>query len=67
VVKSVVWFLDFIGVQWPDVNEDALRSHATSMRTFSSNVANTHQSATSTVNAMSENHQGASCEQLVST
>jgi hypothetical protein len=65
--SEIVWFLNLIGVNWPAVNEDAVRQYAGHVRTFASNVQGTHQAATATITQMGQNYQGASYEQLVST
>ncbi|MDH6137404.1 uncharacterized protein YukE [Kitasatospora sp. MAA4] len=63
---EVVTMLQFIGVNWPNVNEDKVRELATHIREFADNVDGTHQKATGTVNAMAADYQGSSYEALVS-
>jgi uncharacterized protein YukE len=62
---EVEQFLQFIGINFPMVNEDAVRSMAQHVRDFSQNVASTHQDATDTINQMSQGYQGASYDALV--
>ena len=63
---EVVSFLQFIGVNWPQVNEDSVRTFATHVRTFATSIEDTHQQATSTVKAMGSAYQANSYELLVS-
>ncbi len=62
---EVVRFLNLIGIDWPQVNEDQVRELATHVRDFASGVQGTHQDATDTVSAMSQSYQGSSYEALV--
>ena len=64
---EVVWFLNLIGVNWPNVDEDQVRVFARHVRTFADNIDGTHQAATSTIQRMSSAYQGSSYEQLVAT
>lgn len=63
----VVDFLSFIGVNWPQVNEDAVREFAGHVRDFASQVQDTHSAATSTIQQMGSAYTGASYEKLVET
>jgi uncharacterized protein YukE len=65
--SEVVWFLNVIGVNWPNVDEDQVRAFAGHVRDFANNVDNTHQAATSTVQQMGSAYSGNSYEQLVAT
>ena len=65
--SAVVDFLQFIGINWPNVNEDSVRTLADHVREFASSIDDTHQAAGQTVQAMSASYQGASYEQLVQT
>ncbi|MFF2624952.1 WXG100 family type VII secretion target [Kitasatospora griseola] len=62
---EVVSFLQFIGVNWPQVNEDKVREFASHVREFAENVQNTHQSSTETIQQLGEAYQGASYEALL--
>ncbi|WP_280691162.1 WXG100 family type VII secretion target [Kitasatospora sp. GAS204B] len=59
--------LQFIGVNWPNVNEDKVRELASHVREFADSVDGTHQKATGTVNAMAADYQGSSYEALVAS
>lgn len=65
--SEVAWFLNIIGVPWPNVDEDQVRAFATHVRDFANNVENTHQAATSTIQQMGSAYTGRSYEQLVET
>ena len=65
--NEVVDFLQFIGINWPNINEDSVRTLAGHVRDFASNLDDTHQAAGQTVQAMSGSYSGASYEQLVQT
>ncbi len=64
---EVVWFLNLIGVNWPNVDEDQVRVFAQHVRTFADNIDSTHQAATSTIRQMSSAYSGSSYEQLIAT
>lgn len=64
---EVVWFLNLIGVSWPNVDEDQVRVFAGHVRGFAANIDGTHQAATSTVRQMTSAYSGSSYEQLVAT
>jgi uncharacterized protein YukE len=61
----VVSFLNIIGVDWPNVNEDHVRDFASHVRTFASAVDTTHKNATATVKQLGAHYQGASYEALL--
>ncbi len=61
----VVDFLGIIGVNWPQVNEDAVREFAGHVREFASNIESTHSAASSTIGQMQASYTGASYERLV--
>jgi uncharacterized protein YukE len=63
----VVDFLQVIGINFPQVNEDSVRDFASHVREFAAGVDSAHQAATSTVDAMSSAYSGSSYEQLVQT
>ncbi|MFC1409788.1 WXG100 family type VII secretion target [Streptacidiphilus sp. N1-12] len=62
---EVVSFLQFIGVNWPRVNEDKVHELATHVRDFATSIDQTHQDSTATVKGMAEHYQGASYEALL--
>lgn len=61
---EVVSLLDFIGIQWPNVNEDKVREFAGHVRDFAKNVEETHNNTTATVKALHEVYTGPSYEAL---
>jgi uncharacterized protein YukE len=63
---EVVQFLQFIGVNWPQVNEDSVRTFASHVRDFANNIDDTHQQVTGTVQAMGASYQANSYDLLVS-
>jgi uncharacterized protein YukE len=65
--SEVEWFLNLIGINWPNISEDAVREFGSHVRDFANNVDNTHQAATATIQTMGESYTGASYEQLVTT
>jgi uncharacterized protein YukE len=65
--SQVVWFLNFIGVNWPDVDEDQVRAFAGHVKDFGNNLSSTHDAASSTIQQMSSAYSGQSYEQLVET
>ncbi|PNE40883.1 WXG100 family type VII secretion target [Streptomyces noursei] len=62
---AVVSFLDFIGVHWPNVDEDKVREFGGHVRDFANNIQQSHQDATSSVEQLSEVYQGASYDALM--
>lgn len=62
---EVVSFLQFIGVNWPQVNEDKVREFAGHVREFAGKLEETHQDSTATVNKLADVYQGASYEALL--
>lgn len=63
--QEVVVFLNFIGVPYPDIDEDQVRELAGHVRTFASEVSGTHESATGTITEMGAVYQGQSYRALV--
>jgi uncharacterized protein YukE len=62
--SEVVTFLQMIGVNWPNVNEDKVREFGQHVREFADNVSGTHADATSTVTQLGQAYQGASYEAM---
>jgi uncharacterized protein YukE len=58
--------LQFFGIDWPMINEDAVRELATHVRQFAENLDNVHQDATATIHNMGQAYQGASYDALLS-
>lgn len=63
--SEVVKFLNVIGIDWPDVNEDAVREFASHVREFSSNISSAHDDATSTIKQTGDVYSGAAYEAMV--
>lgn len=62
---QVVSFLQFIGVNWPDINEDKVREFGSHVRDFAQKVDDTHKDSTATVKQLEDVYQGASYEALL--
>ncbi|MFI6368582.1 hypothetical protein ACIBG0_38360 [Nocardia sp. NPDC050630] len=65
IPHEVALFLNIVGVPYPDINEDHVRELAHHVRTFASAVADTYESATTTIKDMNSVYSGYSYEQLV--
>lgn len=63
--NEVVQLLNFIGINFPQVNEDSVRDFARHVRNFATSVDSTHQAATATVQQMNSAYSGSSYEALV--
>lgn len=61
----VVDLLQFFGINWPVINEDAVRELATHVRQFAQNLENVHQDASATIHNMGQAYQGASYDALL--
>jgi uncharacterized protein YukE len=59
-----VQLLNFIGVDWPMINEDTVREVAGYVQEFAANIEQAHQDATGTIKQMGSAYQGASYELL---
>jgi uncharacterized protein YukE len=62
---EVVSLLQFIGINWPNVNEDKVREFASHVRDFASKLDETHQDSTASIKKMADVYQGASYEALL--
>jgi uncharacterized protein YukE len=62
---EVVQLLNFIGVDWPMINEDTVREVAGHVQEFADNIQQSHQDATDTIQKMGSAYQGASYDLLV--
>ncbi|NUR01092.1 MAG: hypothetical protein HOY79_32545 [Streptomyces sp.] len=63
--EEVVSLLQFIGVNWPNVNEDKVREFAQHVRDFATKVDETHQDSTATIKQMADVYQGPSYDALL--
>lgn len=67
IPHEVAMFLNFIGVPYPDINEDQVRELAGHVRTFADEVAGTHGAATGAITDMGSVYQGQSYRALVAS
>ncbi|MGY2093581.1 WXG100-like domain-containing protein [Nocardia gipuzkoensis] len=67
VPHEVALFLNFLGVPYPDIDEDQVRELAYHVRTFATNVQNTHESASGAVRDMGSVYSGESYEAMVAS
>ena len=63
--SEVVQFLQFIGIDWPSINEDSVREVAKLVDEFADNLKNTHADATQAMQRANEAYQAASYEQMM--
>ena len=63
----VVDFLSFIGISWPNVNEDKVREFGQHVAQFGQGLQQAHDSASTTVRQLGQAYQGAGYEQLLAT
>ncbi|MFF4960234.1 hypothetical protein ACFY2Z_24790 [Streptomyces sp. NPDC001222] len=63
--EEVVSLLQFIGINWPNVNEDKVREFAEHIRDFARKVDETHQDSTATIKKMADVYQGPSYDALL--
>ena len=64
--QPVVDFLQVIGINWPQVNEDKVREFATHVREFASNIEDTHSQVNSALQDVGQAYQGKSYDMLIS-
>jgi len=62
---EVVQLLQFIGIDWPMINEDTVRELASVVQEFADNLESTHQDATTEMQQLGHAYQAASYEQLM--
>ncbi|MGW1742654.1 WXG100-like domain-containing protein [Nocardia sp. NPDC001965] len=67
IPHEVAAFLNFIGVPYPDINEDQVRELAGHVRTFADEVSGTHSAATGAIGEMGSVYQGESYRALVAS
>lgn len=63
---EVVQLLQFIGINFPQCNEDKVREFASHVRDFAANLEDTHSQASSTIRQVGQAYSGQSYELLVS-
>ncbi|WP_371496742.1 hypothetical protein OG871_12075 [Kitasatospora sp. NBC_00374] len=64
---ELIWVMDLLGLNWPEVNEDSVREYADHVRQFATNIDGTHAAATATIRAMADAYQASSYQQLADT
>ena len=62
---ELVFAIGLVGLPWPEVEEDQLRTYAEHLRTFASSLADTHSTAHARIGALSATNSGPSYEALV--
>jgi hypothetical protein len=62
----VVTFLNVLGIPWPYLNEDEIRSFASMVRQFGQAVEQTHRDASQAISFVSQSYQGSSTRVLQS-
>jgi len=62
---EVAQFLQFIGINWPMINEDKVREFGSHIRQFADNLRDAHEQAHSTIQQLGQAYQGASYEALL--
>lgn len=67
IPHEVALFLNFIGVPYPDINEDQVRQLAGQVRTFAEDISGTHEAATGAISEMGSVYQGQSYRALVAS
>lgn len=63
--NELVWVMGMLGLSWPQIDEDTLRSYASELRSFASSVSDTHGQADARINALSADSSGPSYEALI--
>ena len=58
-------FLSFIGISWPNVNEDKVRAFGTHVSQFTTELRSTHDDATRTITQLEQAYSGQSYEALL--
>ncbi|WP_354641501.1 hypothetical protein [Kitasatospora camelliae] len=62
---ELVWIMDLMGLNWPDVDEDELREWAAHVREFASGMTEAHDDTGTLLANLAGAYQGASYEALV--
>jgi hypothetical protein len=60
-------FLGFIGINWPNVNEDKVRDFGQHVAQFGQGLQQSHDAASATVQQLGQAYEGAGYEQLLAT
>jgi uncharacterized protein YukE len=62
---DLVWVMNVIGLNWPDIDEDELREWADHIRSYAKGVQDAHDDTHAAVNNLGASYQGASYEAMV--
>lgn len=62
--SEVVSLLQFIGINWPDVNEDKVREFGQHVRDFAQNISGAHGDVTGTLQQLGQAYQGPAYDTL---
>lgn len=62
---ELVFAMGLVGLPWPEVEEDRLRTYAEHLRAFASSLSDTHGTAHARIGALSASNSGPSYEALV--
>src|SRR5579859_3686024 len=62
---ELVFAIGLVGLPWPEVEEDQLRSYADHLRSFAASLSDTHGSAHARIGALAASNSGPSYEALV--
>jgi hypothetical protein len=62
---ELVFAIGLVGLPWPDVEEDQLRTYGDHLRTFAASLSGTHSTAHARIGALSASNSGPSYEALV--
>jgi hypothetical protein len=62
---EVVQLLQFIGVNWPNIDEDKVREAGRHVKQFAENLETTHQDATAHLQQAGQHYQGAGYEAMI--
>ncbi|MFI5657882.1 hypothetical protein [Streptomyces sp. NPDC051684] len=64
---ELVWVMDLMGLNWPQVNEDAVHEFAGHVRTFAGDIGSSQEEASATIQAMAACYEGSSYDRLAET
>ncbi|MFE4022976.1 hypothetical protein ACFXPZ_37210 [Streptomyces sp. NPDC059101] len=61
---EVVWIMDLMGLEWPDIDEDELRAWAGHVREFGHDLSDSHNGMDAILSGLADAYEGASYEAL---
>ncbi|WP_441247023.1 hypothetical protein [Kitasatospora sp. McL0602] len=62
---ELVWVMNLLGLNWPDVDEDELREWASHVREFAAGLQDAHDGTHGVIQELANSYEGASYEALV--